>query len=197
MNTSVSPPPAYFTEGPPFRVRSHTARTRSLFTRVDTEHAEQALLSALEQLPVGGLLVVDLEGVRIASEAARQLLRRPLLRLTTGELADRYLVLRELGESIYNVEVMLQRESLVAVERSESEGPQLRGNVDVAVRATYELLTNVPTATASAVQESLQLANISTATNRLTTLAKLGLARRVEHRPVAGGGREFVYAAVR
>jgi predicted transcriptional regulator len=43
----------------------------------------------------------------------------------------------------------------------------------------------------------MKLVNISTATNRLTNLAKAGVARRVEHRPVSGGGREYVYAAVK
>ena len=112
-------------------------------------------------------------------------------------MADRFLILGDLGDSLYNVEVMLAGESLVAVERTDDDGPQLRGAVDVAVRATYAFLASVSTATASAVQKEFQLANISTATNRLTTLAKLSLARRVEQRPVAGGGREFVYSAVR
>ncbi|MBB4635973.1 hypothetical protein [Longimicrobium terrae] len=176
-------------------MREHT-RGRSLFTRADTETAELALLERLEREPPGTLLTVDFSGVRISSEAARQLLRRAILRITGGELTERFLVLGDLGESRYNVEVMLAGESLVAVERSKDEGAKARGAVDPAVRTTYDYLASKPTATASMVLNDLGLSAIAAATNRLSNLAKLGLARRVEQRPVSGGGREYVYAAV-
>jgi hypothetical protein len=179
-----------------FRVADHV-RDPSVFTAGEAADAESALLDELDRLPAGGLLEIDFTGVRVASEAARQLLRRALLRVSTGELKDRYIVLGDLGDSLYNVEIMLDGEKLVAVERSADEGPQLRGDVDPAVQATYSHLLSVSEATASSVQDHFSLANISTATNRLTTLSRLGLARRIDHRPVVGGGREYVYAAVR
>jgi hypothetical protein len=185
-----------YTEAFPFRVRDHVA-DKVPFVKTDAEAAERALLQRLDGFADPTLLPIDFTGVRVSSEAARQLLRRPLLRVTGGELTDRYLVLGDLGDSQYNVEVMLAAESLTAIERTFDDGPVLRGRVDPAVRATYELLLAVPTATANLVLEELNLTNISTATNRLSNLAKLGLARRVERRPVPGGGREFVYAAVR
>jgi len=181
----------------PFSVKQRAGKKSVLFVSGDAEAAERDLLHALESLPPGSLLPLDFTGIRISSEAARQLLRRALLRITTGELSDRYLVLGDLDDSQYNVDIMLAGESLVAVERTEDEGPQLRGQVDPAVRETYDWLLSVSTATASLVLEKLKLSNISTATNRLANLAKLGLARRVEQRPVSGGGREYVYAAVR
>lgn len=179
-----------------FRISEHVSES-SLFTAAEAMEAERALLDELDRLPTGGLLAIDFTGVRVSSEAARQLLRRALLRVTTGELKDRYIVLGDLGDSFYNVEIMLEGENLVAIERSADDGPQLRGDVDPAVQTTYSHLVSVSEATASSVQNHFSLANISTATNRLTTLSKLGLARRVAHRPVAGGGREYVYAAVR
>lgn len=185
-----------FIETAAFKLKAHV-RTAAPFKDADTELAERALLDRLGELPPASLLTVDFSGVRISSESARRLLRRALLRLTGGELADRYLVLGDLGESQYNVEVMLSGESLIAVERSNDDGPVLRGDVDQSVNDTYAYLCTVPVATASLVQDYLKLTNISTATNRLTTLAKLALARRVEQRPVSGGGREYVYAAVR
>jgi hypothetical protein len=185
-----------FVEAHPFSVQAHVT-SRTPFIAADTQQAEQVLLNALAALPPAGLLPIAFTGVRISSEAARQLLRRALLRLAGGELIDRYLVLEDLGDSLYNVEVMLESESLVAVERSNDQGPQLRGSIDPAVRDTYAYLLSVPTATASMVQHHFSLTNISTATNRLTSLAKLAVARRVEQRPVSSGGREYVYAAVR
>lgn len=193
---TLSSPPA-FVEAPPFQVRSHIrGRNRSLFTKGDTEDMEHELLATLTALGPGTLLLVDVSGIRISSEAARQLLRRALLRITTGELADRFLVLSDLGESLYNVEVMFLGESLTMVERSEEDGPTLRGVVDPAIRDTYGYLIRRPTATASTLLNDLDLTTISAATNRLTNLTKLGLARRIAQRPVSGGGREYVYAAV-
>jgi hypothetical protein len=186
-----------YVEAPAFRVKQRVGKKSVLFVSADVEAAERDLLDSLESLPPGSLLPLDFTGVRISSEAARQLLRRALLRITTGELTDRYVVLGDLDDSQYNVDIMLIGESLVAVERTIEDGPQLRGQVDPAVRETYEFLLNVTTATASVALAKLKLSNISTATNRLANLARLGLARRVEQRAVAGGGREYVYAAVR
>ena len=133
--------PFYETEA--FRVRAHL-KTRAPFKDADAVEAERALLERLDALPPASLLPVDFSGVRISSEAARRLLRRALLRLTAGELTDRYLVLGDLGDSLYNVEVMLSGESLVAVERSNDEGPVLRGDIDRAIQDTYVFLSTVP-----------------------------------------------------
>jgi hypothetical protein len=196
MNPTSAPP--LFLEAPAFEIRAHTrGRTRSLFTKADTEDAERALLDALEGQPAASITRVDFTGVRISSEAARQLLRRALLRICAGELSDRYLVLGDLGESLYNVEVMLVGESLVAVERTAEGEPVLRGSIDPAMRDTYTYIIRKGTATAGMVLNDLGLSTISAATNRLTNLARLGLARRVDKRTVAGGGREYVYSAVR
>ncbi len=167
-----------------------------MFTGDDSADAEEALLQALNDLPRGSLLLVELGKVRIASDAARKLLRRPLLRLATGELTDRYLVLGDLGPSEYNVQVMLRGEKLTAVERSGTSGAKLVGQVDPAVDETYRFLKSQPSATASDVQNKFGLGTISAATNRLTNLARLALARRIDDRAVPGGGREYVYAAV-
>ncbi len=183
-------------ETPVFRVEEYSASPVP-FTKSDTEGAEHKLLETLEALPPGAILLVEFEGVRISSEAARQLLRRALLRVTTGELTDRFLVLGDLGDSQYNVDIMLSGENLTAIERTADEGPQLRGQVDPAVRATYDYMLGVETTTANGVLDALKLTNISTATNRLANLARLGLARRVEQRPVPGGGREFVYQVIK
>lgn len=186
-----------FAEANPFRLAEHVGNAHVAFTSSDTAAAEQELLARLESLPRGTVLLVDFDAVRISSEAARQLLRRALLRISTGELDDRFLVLGDLDVSQYNVDVMLNGEALTVVERTEDEGPQLRGRIDSAVQATYDFVLKNEFATAAMALRDLKLTNISTATNRLANLAKLGLARRVEQRPVPGGGREYVYAAIR
>ncbi|MHB1096397.1 MAG: hypothetical protein ACYC3F_09495 [Gemmatimonadaceae bacterium] len=186
------------TDAETFRLRPGVAddSTITLFGESDTEQHEADLLVRLENLPSAMVLAVDFSGVRIASAAARRLLRRPMLRIASGELPDRFIVLEDLGESLYSVEAMLSGEQLMAVERT-ADGPVLRGDVDPAALETYEALVAERTMTANALKDRLSLSSISAATNRLTNLAKRGLAWRLEQRPAAGGGREYIYAPVR
>lgn len=188
-----------FSELRPFPVRTAaTGDFEVLFTGAEAADKEAALINALESAPPGALLLVSFEGVMISSEAARELLRRALRRIMSGEIEDRFIVLERLGPSRYNVGLMLDGEGLTAVERpEEGRGSQLLGRVEAAVRQTYEFLLGRDVATARDVQEHFDLSSISTATNRLTKLAKLALARRVNEEPVPGGGRQYLYAAVR
>lgn len=188
-----------FTELSPFPVRAaETGDFEVLFTGAEAADKEAALIHVLESAPPGSLLPVSFEGVMISSEAARELLRRVLRRIMSGEIEDRFIVLERLGPSRYNVGLMLAGEGLTAVERPEEGcGSQLLGRAEAAVRQTYEFLLGCDVATARDVQEHFDLSSISTATNRLTKLAKLALARRVTEEPVPGGGRQYLYAAVR
>ena len=152
-------------------------------------------MDRLNELPAGALLIVDFTGVRAASEAARQLLRRAILRLASGELDDRFLVLDHLEKCRYSVDAMLEKEALVAVERT-AEGPKLRGAVEGVASETYAYVASQDAVTAKQVFDHFQLQGLAAATNRLTTLAKLGVIRRTGVRSLAGGGREFLYGAV-
>jgi hypothetical protein len=183
----------------PFLVRAEVPPSqRTLFEGEEAAPAEDCLLRRLEEMPPGGLMPIDFAGVKVSSEAARQLLRRAFRRVTGGEVPDRYLLLMHLGRSRYNVEVMLEAEEITFAERADDGATaKLIGKVEPAMRETYEYLCARKSATAKDVFEHFGLNNISTATNRLTGLAKMALARRVEEQPVAGGGRQYVYAGVR
>jgi hypothetical protein len=183
-------------EAAPLGLWTGTQDVETMFLEEETADREIELLQRLEQMPEGSVMAIDLSKVRLASAAARRLLRRALLRLRSGELPGRFLVLEDTGESEYSVEAMLLGEELVMVERT-SVGPRLLGDIDSAVEETYRVLLKDGQATAGSIQRELGLTNISTATNRLSKLAQLGLAWRVEQRPASGGGREYVYAPVR
>ncbi|WP_373062616.1 hypothetical protein [Gemmatimonas sp.] len=167
----------------------------SLFTYDDAEPIERLLLDELNSLPEGGLLIVDFDGVRAASEAARQLLRRPLLRLFSGELKDRYLVLDHLEKCRYSVDAMLEKEELVAVART-AEGPLLRGAVEGVAAETYAYAVAHDEVTAKMVFDHFELQGLAAATNRLTNLARLGVIRRTGIRSLPAGGREYLYVAI-
>ena len=166
-----------------------------LFTADDSRSIEEDLLRRLLQLPPGGLLLIDFEGARVASEAARQLLRRALLRTTSGELEDRFLLLTHLDRSRYSVDAMLRKEGLTMVERC-PEGPRLIGQVERVVEQTFEYVAAKDEVTASMVQNHFALQAIAAATNRLTALWKLALVRRHGPRSLQGGGREYLFSAV-
>ena len=169
----------------------------ALFSADEVAAVEEEVLRALENLPEGGLLVINLAEVRVSSEAGRRLLRRGMRRVAGGELSGRFIVLSGIDKSRYNIDVMLRGENLVTVERLVSRDSRLVGRVEPAVRETYEYLTARRFATASDVKQRFRLENTSTATNRLTKLWKLALARRVEEKAVAGGGKQYVYTAVK
>jgi hypothetical protein len=188
-----------FVEQEPISLGSEIAAgSGTLFDGSEAAPLEERLLETLERMPAGGLLPVDFEGVRVSSEAAQQLLRRAFRRITSGELPDRYIVILNVGRSRYNLQVMLEAEEMTLVERT-NDGTSVRlfGKIEPAMKETHAFLLSRPTATAKDVFEEFKLNTISAATNRLTNLAKGALARRVEEQAVAGGGRQFVYAAVR
>jgi hypothetical protein len=184
-----------FIEQPPFVVANDLQM--GMFDG-DAIVAEAKLLATLDRIPPGSLQPIDFSGTSgVASAAARRLLKRALQRITGGELEDRFLILTGLGRNRDNIQIMLKGEGLLLVERLDAGKVELRGAPDVAVGTTFDLLLMLGSATANKVKEELALNNISTATNRLTTLLKLGIARRIDYRTVPGGGREFVYAPVR
>ncbi len=166
------------------------------FGEDETAEAEQRLLDTLESLPAGGVVVVDFAQTRLASEAARQLLKRAILRVGTGELDDRFLILDHAERSRYSIDAMLRREGLTTVERTPA-GLRLIGKADPVAVDTFEFVAANSEVTAKAALAHFALQNIAAATNRLTALTKAALVRRTGPRPLASGGREYVFAAVR
>jgi hypothetical protein len=186
-----------FNEVAPLKVRAGQD-SLVLISEEETVGIEARLLAALDALPIGGLLALDLDGVQLSSESARQLLRRAIRRVCSGELDDRFLILQNLKRGRYSVEAMLKLEGLTVAERvAEGRSPALLGKVDQVVRETYEFLVRKGDATARDLVEEFELKTVSAATNRLTTLSGLGLARKVAQEGLPGGGIQYRFAPVR
>ena len=185
-----------FIEHPSQHLRIAEIGQTTMFGYDEAAATERTILEALEALPKSGLLVLDFDAMRVASEAARQLLRRALLRIAKGEHEDRFIVLAHLEKCRYSVEAMLRREELTAVERT-ATGPQLVGKEDRVAADTFEFVATLDEVTAKMVLEHFALQNIGAATNRLASLADQALVRRVGQRSLPGGGREYLFAAVR
>ena len=184
-----------FIEHPAGRLRLKSFGAELLFGADEAEPIELELIERLQSLPEGGLLVVDFDGVRVASEAGRQLLRRALLRISGGELEQRFIVLANLERCRYSMNSMLRQEQLTAVART-SGGPQLLGQVDRVAAETFAYVASKDTVTAKMVFDHFGLQGIGAATNRLATLARSALVRKMGPRSLPTGGREYVFAAV-
>src|SRR4051812_41743133 len=114
-----------FNEVAPLKVRAGQD-SLVLISEEETVGIEARLLAALDALPIGGLLALDLDGVQLSSESARQLLRRAIRRVCSGELDDRFLILQNLKRGRYSVEAMLKLEGLTVAERvAEGRSPAL------------------------------------------------------------------------
>jgi len=185
-----------FVEHPDYCVALRDLDAPDLFEANDALPAEAALLERLASLPEDALLVVDFAKVRIASEAARQLLRRALIRTMSGEYRNRFLVLVNLDRSRYSVDAMLRLEELTVVLRTPT-GPSLLGKKDRVSAETFDFVASGEAVTAKMVMDHFALQNIAAATNRLSSLAKQALVIRFGPRALPTGGREYLYAAVR
>jgi hypothetical protein len=181
-----------------FVVREAAGGRGNLMVDAQAEPVERKLLTLMESVGPGETVVVDFGGVRITSDAARQLLKRVILRTTrNGEWKGRAVVLDRVdGGPLYNIEVMLGWEGLAAVTRSGGR-VSLLGAADTALAETHDFLLRRSSATAREVQEAFGLKTVAAATNRLVRLADLGAVRRVAQEPAEGGGLQYRYAAVR
>jgi len=93
---------------------------------------------------------------------------------------------------------MLRLEGLTVVERVAQGHPAaLLGKVDPVMKETYDFLARTGQATARDLVEEFKLNTVSAATNRLTNLSGMGLARRVAQEGLPGGGVQYRFAPVR
>jgi hypothetical protein len=192
-------------EAPPVRVLGiaapgaagpHYLMSRQEAARVGAEIAEM-----VEDSAAGTLVVINLEGVETRASCLALLLGPPLRLVQSAEgdpeLRDRYVVLQgPLGSNERDAHLALADEKLVAVVRDPG-GPRLIGKVDRMVEETYPILVRHREVTSALLMEPPFGMKIAAANARVTKLHKLGLLRHVREEFLDGGGRRFVYEAVR
>lgn len=160
---------------------------RRLGTREEGARAREAIWQALEALPPGGKLFVDLSGLEVLSGSfADEALASLLSELRDGALLDRYLLIRaDDGELVEDLSERLSRRGLAAL-------ALLGGDVRVIGRLPpylAEALDQVVTCGEMTSPELAQALSISVknASIRLKELSKLRLVRYAqESRPVGG-----------
>lgn len=151
----------------------------------------EKLESALNRLPVGGMLRLDLNGiVAISPSAADELLGRIYSALQAGEYGNRLVVLEGVTSDHEQVlEPILKRRAVFAA-KTGGRSVSLIG-APAHLSETYRIARRLKQFRASDLASRLNL-SVPAADNRLAKLLRNHLLRR-DSAPAKHGGREYVY----
>jgi hypothetical protein len=191
-----------------------------LAMRPQGRRVQEALDARLRELPPGGVLVVDFEGVEMMDYSfADEALGAIYSRMSAKEYPDRHLVLEvredELGEALLeNLEVALNRREVAALVLSRSgnggatavqtvtfpgrgKGSPWRvvGDLPGHLVETLKAVMDKGQITVRELSTMLGLDSATACNNRIARLYQLHLVRR-EATVVPEGGRQYSYSAV-
>lgn len=168
-----------------------------MVTRKAGRRVREVLGEALETLPKGGVLYVDIRGVDLmdysfADEAVGILASR----VANGEYDERYLVLVEEDRDLLeNVEASLRQRDLAMIRVDEvGSEPGLVGEIPEHLVETLEAIQEAGSITNADLAKKLGL-NHTACNNRATRLGKLGLIHRHKE-SAAPGGRQYSYERI-
>jgi predicted transcriptional regulator len=157
-----------------------------------------AIVGAMQACPPDGVLLVDFSAVQTLDfSAADEVVGGLVGRVLSGDLGTRRFVLTGLGESAReSIEAVLKLRKRHCLEVTSDRRVHVLGPISSAHEETLEFVAErAEVAVADVAERFWSEPNMTAATNRLNTLAGLGLVlRRVER----GGprGNRYVYAAV-
>ena len=160
---------------------------RRLGTRQEGRRARDELLRALEALPPGGKLLVDLSGLEVLSGSfADEALAKVAAKLKDGELPDRYLLVKaEEEELLEDLSERLARRGLALLALVE-DGWRILGRLPGYLEETLHWIVKHGEATSPELAQALSI-SVKNASTRLGELQKLRLVELVrESRPMGG-----------
>jgi hypothetical protein len=139
----------------------------------------------------------DFSGTKFMDfSCADELVVKLIKRVTGGDLAGRYVILRGLQESVReNIQAALELRQIVCVYETAKGGPELLGKVNQEIQEAYDLAKEKGRITARDVVEQTGK-TISASSNRLTRLKELGILVCVTNEAVETGERQNVYEPV-
>ena len=169
-----------------------------LVTRKLGERVRQEIASQLHGGNEPESIILDCSGLQIMDySCADELVARLAIEMQNRLYGDRFLLLDSLDATIHeNIEVALKQRS-IAVQCLIQQGRpvlQLLGELRPYLESALTMLNERRELTARDLADSEGLA-INTASNRLTELAKNGLAYRRSD-SVATGGKQFQYLSI-
>ncbi|MBU1863904.1 MAG: hypothetical protein KKH94_09600 [Candidatus Omnitrophica bacterium] len=150
-------------------------------------------LDSMMRLDFGEVLFLDYS---CADEFICKLIRRIMIR----DFGERYVLISGVNDLVKeNLEAALKERKLVVPGVDANNQTILYGDISQEMRETYNFAVEKETFTARDIAESGLVSDnkINSASNRITKLFDMALVRKVNQENVGGGGRQFVYEAVK
>jgi hypothetical protein len=161
------------------------------------------ILERLARASEGTVVHLAFDQVTLSASCHAAVLAPAIERIVRGELKGRHLLgVDPSGRNTWDADAGLAKESktrgvkLVCAWRGFQEKPELVGAVDEQVNSTYLFVVRQGETTARDLAEQAGL-SIQAASNRFAKASQLGVIVQSGRRPVAGGGIEHLYQAIR
>lgn len=163
---------------------------RRLGTRAEGKRAREDLLAALERLPAGRLLVVDLSGLEVlAGSFSDEALVEAVARLAVGAVPERYLLLRSPAEGLVeDLDVRLRERRLALLALMGKKDWRLLGYLPPYLAQAFDWIAGHGETTSAELAEALSV-SVDAASIRLTELSRLRLVRVLREARSVGGVR--------
>jgi len=183
------------------RINKYIINDKILNGRDQGKALREKILAHLEKEPVDIIMPISFEHVDFMDYSLTdEMLCKLIRRIISGELGERYIVVESLNESLKeNINVALKERELCCVYVKSDGKVEILGKLSTPLRETYEYAVEQKKITTRDIFDvkKFNLENISAASNRLTRLEKLGLLHNNKDEVVEGGGRQFVFEAIK
>lgn len=152
------------------------------------------LIAHMTRCHVGTRVPLDFTGVEFLDiSCADEFLNRLLLRLRSGEVEERFLVVRGVNPSVREtIDAVLRLRGLVILCEGK-DGFSLLGEIKPPAREALTILMERKRLTSADLARELKK-TLTNACNRLTSLQKMGLACRVKEEGITG--RQYYYESI-
>ena len=152
------------------------------------DHLLDAPFDSVVPLDFGAVAFVDIS-------CADEFLARLLMRIGSGELGTRYIILRNVNPSVREtIQAVLKLRGLAALIVQEGK-VTVAGELKRPIREALDVLIEKKQVTSSEVAQALNK-NVNIICNRLNVLQRMGLVCRVRDGSVSGGGRQYYYESI-
>jgi hypothetical protein len=165
------------------------------------EIVREQIIGQLKDNPLDSIMPIDFSQIQFldyscADEFVCKLVRRIMIR----DFGERYILISGVNEIVKeNLTAALKERGLVVPGIGKDDQVVLYGDISQEMRETYNFAVTKESFTARDIVGSGLITDnrISSASNRITRLHDMALARKINQKNVGGGGRQYIYEAVR
>jgi hypothetical protein len=165
------------------------------------EAIRKQIIVRLKENPLDSIMPIDFGQVQfIDYSCADELICKLVKRIAIRDYGERYILISGAKDIIKeNLRVALKERGLVVPGIDDNGNSCLYGEISQEMKDTYMFVVKKETFTARDIAESeLVTGNkINSASNRISKLDDMGLVRKVNQENIGGGGRQYIYEAVK